>query len=102
MKKNFESLKSLYSFSKPLFFLEILKDLEFIKDNKLLKALLHIELGDIQHYDMENFKLVLTSSNKDLKLFMVSFINLKASYQACFEDFQIIKVHQFEKTLAYL
>ena len=88
--------------SKPLFFINILKDLEFIKDNKLLTQIEHFELIDEHSYDMDNFKKVLQTTDKDLRNFMENFLNLNTNYQACFEDFQIIKIDQFEKDLEYL
>ena len=52
-------LKKLYMCAKPLFLENILKDLDFILDNKLLKDIEVFDLTIPQKYDMENLKKVL-------------------------------------------
>jgi hypothetical protein len=66
--------------------------LDFILDNRLLKDIEVFDLTIPQIYDMENFKKVLQKTDKDLRKFMENFLELKACYKECFEDFSIIKI----------
>ena len=93
LMKNFRCLESLYFYSKPLFFKDILKNLQQIQDNKLLTKLDHIDLTDMKSYEMVKFKAVLQGTNMQLKQFMENFLNLKTNYRKCFADINgIIKM----------